>query len=180
MRLRYFGFCAVLVNASGFLSDINPTSVFISFSVLNGKTLKNETIEIMSDICSEIEEKVYTLSNHEKVKFAVWNDEKVILLKFVSGRETKDENLIKEYTTTEGNLKIKFWYPKGEFLYPGTNIYFRDGPHRLIEIKELFTKRNLYAVSKLYSHIEKIWKEGSLVFIWSQMTYQADVNTKII
>jgi len=34
------GFCAILAGASGFLSDINPTSVFITFNVLNGETSK--------------------------------------------------------------------------------------------------------------------------------------------
>jgi hypothetical protein len=168
------GFCAVLANASGFLSDINPTSVFISFNVLNGETLKSETVEIMRDVCSEIEEEVYTLSNLEKIKFAVWNNDKVTLLNFVSGRSTRDESLIKQYLAIEDGLKIKFWYPKGKFLYPGTSIKFRDGPHKPIEIKELFTKRNLYVASKIYSYIERIWRKDEsqgdllkLVFIAS-------------
>jgi hypothetical protein len=168
------GFCAVLANASGFLSDINPTSVFISFNVLNNETLKSETIEIMRDVCSEIEEEVYTLSNLEKIKFAVWNDDKVTLLNFISGRRTRDKSLIKQYLAIEEDLKIKFWYPKGKFLYPGTRIEFRDGPHKPIEIKELFTKRNLYVASKIYSYIEKIWRKDKsqgdllkLVFIAS-------------
>jgi DNA modification methylase len=168
------GFCAVLAGASGFLSDINPTSVFITFNVLNGETLKSETVEIMKEVCFEIDEEVYTLSNLEKVNFAVWNNDDVILLNFTSGRETRDKNLIKEYMTIEDNLEAKFWYPEGKFVYPGTNIDFRDGPHRPIEIKELFTKRNLYAVSKLYSRIEKIWRKDKfqgdllkLVFIAS-------------
>jgi hypothetical protein len=168
------GFCAVLAGASGFLSDINPTSVFITFNVLNGETLKSETVELMKEVCFEIDEEVYTLSNLEKVNFAVWNNDDVILLNFTSGRETRDKNLIKEYMTIEDNLEAKFWYPEGKFVYPGTNIDFRDGPHRPIEIKELFTKRNLYAASKLYSHIEKIWRKDKfqgdllkLVFIAS-------------
>jgi hypothetical protein len=168
------GFCAILAGASGFLSDINPTSVFITFNVLNGETLRSETVEIMKEVCSEIDEEVYTLSNLEKVNFAVWNNDEVILLNFTSGGETRDKDLIKEYMTIEENLEAKYWYPEGKFVYPGTNIDFRDGPHRPIEIKELFTKRNLYAVSKLYSYIEKIWRKDKfqgdllkLVFIAS-------------
>jgi hypothetical protein len=83
------GFCTILSGSSGFLSDINPTSVFISFNVLNGETLKSETVEVMRDVCSEIEEEVYTLTNLEKVKFTVWNGDRITLLNFVSGRKTK-------------------------------------------------------------------------------------------
>jgi hypothetical protein len=168
------GFCAILSGSSGFLSDINPTSVFIAFNVLNGETLESETVEIMRNVCSEIEEEVYTSSNLEKVKSAVWNGDKVTLLNFVSGRKTRDKSLIKQYMTIEENLRIKFWYPKGKFLYSGTCIEFRDGPHKPIEIKELFTKRNLYVTSKIYSYIEKIWRKDKsqgdllkLVFIAS-------------
>jgi hypothetical protein len=153
------GFCAMLVGASGFLSDINPVSVFITYNVLNGENLKKKTIEAMREVCSEINDEIYTLSNHEKVNFAVWNKDKVILLKFASGKETKDERLIKEYMRSEENLKTKYWYPEGKFVYPGTNISFKDGPHRQIELRDLFTNRNLYATSKLYYYIEKIWKE---------------------
>jgi hypothetical protein len=168
------GFCAILAGVSGFLSDINPVSVFITYNVLNGETLKRETIEDMREICSEIEDEVYTINNFEKVNFAVWNNDEVILLKSISGRETREREIIKEYMYVEENLKTKFWYPEGKFVYPGTNIDFKDGPHRQIEIKELFTRRNLYAVSKLYSYIEKIWRKDKsqgdllkLVFIAS-------------
>jgi hypothetical protein len=154
------GFCAMLVGASGFLSDINPVSVFITYNVLNGENLKRETIEAMREVCSEINDEIYTLSNREKVNFAVWNKDKVIMLKFASGKETRDERLIKEYMKTEENLKTKYWYPEGNFVYPGTNISFKDGPHRPIELRDLFTNRNLYAASKLYYYIEKIWKEN--------------------
>jgi hypothetical protein len=168
------GFCAILVNASAFLSDINPVSIFIAYNILNNKTLKTEIIETMKEVCSEIDEEVYTLRNLNKVDFAIWNGDKVILLKFTSGRNTRDRSLIREYMTIEENLKMKFWYPKGKFVYPGTNIDFKDGPHRPIEIKDLFTKRNLYAASKLYYYIEKVWRRDKsqgdllkLVFIAS-------------
>jgi len=152
------GFSAALVGASSFLSDINPVSIFIAYNILNNETLRIETIETMKEICSEVDEEVYTLSNTNKVNFAVWNGNKIILLKFTSGKNTQNSKLIREYMTTEENLKMRFWYPRGNFVYPGTEIDFRDGPHKSIEIKELFTKRNLYAVSKIYYHIEKIWK----------------------
>ncbi len=153
------GFSALFVGASGFLSDINPVSVFIAHNILNNETLKIETVETMKEVCSEIDEEIYTLSNLNKVNFAVWNSDKVILLKFTSGKNTRERSLIREYMAIEENLKTRFWYPKGKFVYPGTNINFRDGPHRSIEIKDLFTKRNLYAASKLYHYIEKIWKK---------------------
>jgi len=151
------GFCAILTGASGFLSDINPVSVFIAYNVLNNETIKSETIETIREVCLEIENEIYTLSNLEKVNYAIWNDDEVISLKLASGKETRNKSLIKEYIAMEENLEIKFWYPEGKFVYPETGISFRDGPHRPIEIKDLFTKRNLYAASKLYSHIERIW-----------------------
>jgi len=203
------GFGAVLVNASAFLSDVNPVSVFIAYNVLNDETLDTEVIETIKQVCYDIENEVYTL-NGSKVSFAVWKsvyrcpfcsraislvprrktsckncgktfltkdvcvDEKLISLKFLAGRTSQSKKLINDYLSTEETLKIKFWYPQGKFVYPGTEIEFRNGPHKPIEIKDLFTKRNLYAVSKLYSHIEKIWKKNKsqgdllkLVFIAS-------------
>lgn len=168
------GFSAILAGVSGLLSDINPVSVFITYNILNNEILKTETIETMKEVCSEIDNEAYTLSNLGKVNSAVWDGDKVILLKFASGGSTQDRSLIKEYMTIEENFITKFWYPEGKFVYPGTGVSFRDGPHRPIEIKDLFTKRNLYVISKLYHHIEKIWKEDEsqgdllkLVFIAS-------------
>jgi 16S rRNA G966 N2-methylase RsmD len=168
------GFSAIFTGASGLLSDINPVSVFIAYNILSNETIKSESIETMREVCLEIENEVYTLSNLKKVNYAVWKDDEVISLKLASGKETRDKSLIKEYIMMEENLKIKFWYPEGKFVYPETGISFRDGPHRPIEIKDLFTKRNLYATSKLYSHIEKIWRKDKsqgdllkLVFIAS-------------
>jgi len=168
------GFSAVLAGASAYLSDINPVSVFIAYNVLNNEILETETIESMKEICYEIEKEVYALDDSKTVNFAVWKNDQVILLKFTSGKTSRDKRHIKDYLSIEKNLQIKSWYPKGKFVYPGTNIEFNDGPHRSIEIKDLFTKRNLYATSKLYSHIEKIWRKDKsqgdllkLVFIAS-------------
>jgi len=188
------GFGAILVGVSAFLSDINPVSVFIAYNILNSETLHANVIEMMKEICYEVENEVYTL-NGLKVRFAIWEstyrcpfcneiislpakrktsckkcgrtfltrdvriDEKLTSIKFISGKTTQRENLIKDYLSVEETLKVKFWYPRGKFVYPGTRIEFKDGPHKPIQIKDLFTKRNLYAASKLYSHIEKIWKE---------------------
>ncbi len=188
------GFSAVLNNVSALLSDINPVSVFITYNILNKETLEFDTLKVVENVCNEIEEEVYTLSNSKKVNFAVWKtsykcpfcaksvnlmprtttrckdcnrtfstrdmiiNDNVISLKFITGESTQDKELIKEYLKIEENLKIKWWYPKGKFVYPGTEIEFRDGPHRPIEIKDLFTKRNLYVASRLYSYIEKIWR----------------------
>ncbi|MEM4000229.1 MAG: hypothetical protein QXW86_05515 [Saccharolobus sp.] len=85
-------------------------------------------------------------------------DEKIVSLKFLTKGNSKDAKLIKSYSEIEDSLKID-WYPKGEFIYPATTIKFKNGPHRPIEIKDLFTKRNLYVASKLYQFIEKIWNE---------------------
>lgn len=92
---------------------------------------------------------------------AIVNDN-IISLQLVNGESTRDEKLIKEYLEVEEGLRMKWWFPKDKFVYPGTEIEFRDGPHRPIRIKDLFTKRNLYAASKLYSYIEKIWREDRI------------------
>lgn len=156
------GFGAVFNNSSAILSDINPVSVFIAYNVLNGENLELETIKVMKDLCIEIENEAYTLSNSNVINFAVWKNDEIVLLKFVTGKSTKNKDLIKEYLEMEENLEIKWWYPKGKFIYPGTEVEFRDGPHRIMEIKDLFTKRNLYVISKLYSHIEKIWSDDRI------------------
>lgn len=156
------GFSAVFNNVSAILSDVNPVSVFIAYNVLNDKNLKPETVELMKNLCSEIECETYVLSNSQKVSFAVWKNDNVVSLKFATGKSTQNKDLIKEYVELEENLKVKWWYPKDKFIYPNTKVEFRDGPHKPIGIRDLFTKRNLYAASKLYSCIEKIWKKDKI------------------
>jgi len=72
--------------------------------------------------------------------------------------KTCDEKTLSEYMKQQDGLTSKYWYPEGKFSYPGSGIEFRNGPHRTLEIKEIFTKRNLYVVSRIYDEIEKIWK----------------------
>lgn len=84
--------------------------------------------------------------------------DKVIALVLEDGRIIDQKEDIKRYLEIEESLEPK-WYPKGTFIYPETGVEFIDGPHRHMEIKDLFTKRNLYVVSTIYHHIEKIWKE---------------------
>ena len=69
-----------------------------------------------------------------------------------------DKKILEEYIGKEENLCLKYWYPSGTFEYSNLKIEFRNGPHRRLEIKEIFTRRNLYAVSKIYNEIERIWK----------------------
>ena len=87
--------------------------------------------------------------------------EKLAELNCRSSRKTikiKNKKILEKYISLEESLTLRFWYPKGTFNYPETSIEFRDGPHRQMQIKELFTKRNLYVASKIYNEIEKIWK----------------------
>lgn len=69
-----------------------------------------------------------------------------------------DKKILHEYVRDQEKLSLKHWYPHGTFNYPDSEVEFRDGPHRRLEIKEIFTKRNLYAVSKIYDKIERLWK----------------------
>jgi DNA modification methylase/DNA-directed RNA polymerase subunit RPC12/RpoP len=101
------------------------------------------------------------------IRQSVRASEDVILIKLVSGQTIKSRKVIHDYMKQENEFEVKKWYPEGNFYYPNIKIEFRDGPHIPINIKELFTKRNLYAVSEIYSTIEKIWKinrtEGDLL-----------------
>ena len=143
------GFVAVLKKASAILSDINPVSVFITYNTLNKETLKREILEEMREICLKIENEVYTLNMSERVNFAIWENEEIVSLRLISGKTIRDKRLIKEYLEIEEKLKLR-WYPNGEFIYPGTSVKFKDGPHKSIKIVDLFTKRNLYAVSSIF------------------------------
>ena len=72
-----------------------------------------------------------------------------------------DKKILHEYLIEQEKLSLKYWHPRGTFEYPGSGVEFRDGPHRRLEIKEMFTRRNLYVVSKIYNEIEKVWKSDS-------------------
>jgi len=70
-----------------------------------------------------------------------------------------DTKILRKYVREQEKLSLKYWYPRGTFDYPNFESEFRNGPHRRLEIKEIFTRRNLYAVSKIYDEIERIWKK---------------------
>jgi len=197
------GFATVIKKSSALLSDLNPVSVFITYSLLNKTCLENEIIDIIRNACDEIEKEIYTINGY-LVNSAIWvsyyecplcgnlvknytsfNTKGLLICKKckanffpANAREIshvkeihlikpsknsrqsvlRSRALIRNYESFDENLSGFSWYPRGEFKY-NERMKFRDGPHRDIEIKDMFTKRNLYAISKIYHVIESIWKE---------------------
>ncbi len=66
------------------------------------------------------------------------------------------KNVLRKYL--QFRPKRCYWYPKNKFIYPN-GLSFEESPRVVSSIKDIFTPRGLYAASKIYHTIEKIWKD---------------------
>jgi len=85
--------------------------------------------------------------------------DKVVSL-FLNGNVVEDRRLIEEYQESDRAFAATSWHPKGEFKYEGLEKEFDESPGILApKLEDLFTRRSLYVVSKLYEAIEDFWME---------------------
>ena len=154
---------ALKLNRRAIGLDLDPMAIFISRETakpLNLKKFKEE----FENIKQKVQNKIYDLyktecekcKNETVAEAIIWknNEPKEIrytcpCTKGVQWKKVsnKDLNLVKEIE----KKNISYWYPKVE-LIPNSRINVKSGE----KVQDLFTKRNLLALSMILNEIEKI------------------------
>lgn len=150
-------------------SDLNPISAFILKSTLSKvpKEKIDETFQIFEKKRSEIDELYSTqcpkCKGRALILATIWNRETKTPLELRCGcykckkkfsKKPDDEDLKKIERIQK--IKIPFWYPKTRLAYNGKQ--FQEGTHlpEFESVDTVYTKRNLLALSVLFSEIKKI------------------------
>lgn len=142
--------------------DINPSAIFITKQMIS-KTPVNLIQKEFSRLESEIKDKInsfYVVRRGGK-KFIgthfIWESDKLTEVWYKNNIKNRTK-VIKE--PTEGDLKLasSFSYEKISYFYPKDNFFHnsRINTNRENHIYDLFTPRNLMALSLLMDRIEKI------------------------
>ncbi len=151
---------AVFTNRKGLGIDINPSATFITEQILspvNPNSILNEFHSIEKDVKEEINNfyivkrngEVYTGQNF------LWENSKLTEIRYSNGSrkrfsippEESDLNLIDTFNIYD----IKDFYPKNTFFHNS-----RINTNGKKNVSELFSPRNLKALSLLYDRIENI------------------------
>jgi len=153
--------------------DLDPLSIFITRCTCLPVDLKNFTKEfnsIKSDIKEDIDD-LYKMKcpycNKEIIYDAtIWKEEKPEQIRYTCDcKKDKRKSLWKDVTTKDIKIiksisrKKYKWYPKNELIWNS-----RINVHKGEKVSELFTKRNLYALSLILDRIKKI-KDKKLRYI---------------
>jgi DNA modification methylase len=165
--------------------DLNPISAFLienTLSQVSSQEIEKEFRKIEIKLKDKINELYKTTCPkcHQKaiVLATIWERDKEVPLelrclchicnKYASTPKQKDMDLLQRI----GKLKPK-WYPKNELAYDGNKFMKREGKET---VSELFTKRNLCALSALLQEIEKVEKRklrGVFKLAFSSMIHLA-------
>ncbi|MFX1284464.1 MAG: DNA methyltransferase [Promethearchaeota archaeon] len=182
--------------------DINPVSIFITRNTIRYVSnieqiikefnhikigVKNDINKLYQTTCRKCGEQVYAICftwkknnivdvryecpHHGKIISQV-NEEDLSLLKKI------EKGTIPEYFDENG--ECRYWYPTNK-------LYYRDGTpflkkERFNSIDEMFSKRNLISLAKLYDRIKKIDDlelQEAFKFAFSSMTHLASKMTPV-
>ena len=143
--------------------DLDPMATFMTKMTcipIDLKELENAFKEIENKIKDKINSLYKTKCPHCKkdsiIEYTLWEEETPIRINFYceqcsreseKGPDKEDYAKISEIE----KMKIPFWYPTNELIW-NTRVNIHKGTH----VYDLFSKRNLLALSMLYDEIEKI------------------------
>jgi SAM-dependent methyltransferase len=182
--------------------DINPFAIFVTRNTIkyvSPEKIMQEFNKIKTDIEKDINE-LY-LTNCRKCKDTIlpaicftWDKDKLVDVRYecphhgnlISPVNKKDQQLydeiekgkLKEFFNKIG--KCKFWYPNNPLYYSDGTPFLKK--ERFESIDEIFTKRNLIALAKLYDRITKIDNDDlrdSFKFAFSSLTHLASKMTPV-
>ncbi|MBS3056203.1 MAG: hypothetical protein J4473_02080 [Candidatus Aenigmarchaeota archaeon] len=142
--------------------DLDPMSGFITRSTTVPVDLKTFS-SVFSDIEKNVKEKIYSLykTNCHKCKketvaeAVIWESDKPKEVRYTCAcsKGTQWKNItdsdLKRLKEIE-NKPVSYWYPKNELIW-NSRVNVRHGE----KVYELFTKRNLLALSMILNEIEK-------------------------
>ncbi len=142
--------------------DINPSAIFITKQMINKistKSIQNEFSRLESEIKNVINS-FYVVKRGEK-KFVgthfIWENGKLTEVWYKNDIKCKAK-VIEEPTKDDFKLAASFSYNKIPYHYPQDKFFYnsRINANRENHIYDLFTPRNLMALSLLMDRIEKI------------------------
>jgi len=166
--------------------DINPSAIFITEQMLkkiNPKQILKEFENIKNKIKNKIDE-LYKIERNGNIIYAthfIWEENKLTEIWYYNNNKkiilqplNKEEKNAKNFKI----MDIPYFYPKTPFFY-NSRINTKKGQ----KVCDLFTPRNLYALSILYNEIEKIEKEevkNLLKFIFTSSIGQSSKMVFIV
>ncbi|MEM5793562.1 MAG: DNA methyltransferase, partial [Candidatus Aenigmatarchaeota archaeon] len=142
--------------------DINPVAIFITKQMLNKVSCKRliEAYEELEKKCKEEINNFYIV-NRNGEKFIgthfLWENGRLVEV-WYQNNNGKNDKIIDSPTKEDIELANSFSYEKIPYYYPKRNFFHnsRINADRSKHIYELFTPRNLMALSFLLDSIEKI------------------------
>lgn len=152
---------AIITNRRAIGIDINPIAIFITEQLLN-KISNKEIIHAFKRLKSEIKDQIdslYTVTRHEE-KFIgthfIWKDNELTEVWYKMPYQ-KNGKTIDSPTIEDKKLAQSFSYKNIPYNYPQRQFFHnpRINAYRDQHIYELFTPRNLLALSMLLHEIEK-------------------------
>ena len=142
--------------------DINPSAIFITKQMINKaptKSIQKEFGKLELEI-KDIINSFYIVKRGDK-KFVgthfIWKDDKLTEIWYKNNIKNRTR-IVEEPTLDDLKLALSFSYNEIRYYYPKDNFFHnsRINANRENHIYELFTPRNLMALSLLMDRIEKI------------------------
>jgi len=163
--------------------DINPSAIFITRQVIR----KADTDKILSEfekLKDNVKNKIdslYEIRRSGDIYYGthfIWENERLTEIWSSEGNRKKIFEPIQEDEEKAVNFKIKdipFFYPKNNF-YHNSRLNTKNGQRTC----DLFTPRNLYALSMLYNEIEQIEDEKTKDIFKFVFTSSSGQSSKMV
>ncbi|MFX0207438.1 MAG: DNA methyltransferase [Candidatus Hodarchaeota archaeon] len=182
--------------------DINPVSIFITRNTIRHTTNIERIIEEFNQIKAEVKSDINKLYQTTCCKcgervYAIcftWKNKKLVDVRYecshhgriISHVNEEDLQLLKKI---ENGIITEFFDENGDcrYWFPTNKLYYQDGTpflkkERFNSIDEMFSKRNLISLAKLYDRIKKIDDvelQEAFKFAFSSMTHLASKMTPV-
>lgn len=153
---------AIITNRKAIGIDINPIAIFITEQLLtkiSSKEIVNEFKRLKAEIKDQIDSLYKVKRNEEEFigTHFIWNDDELTEVWYKMPYQ-KNGKTIDSPTFEDKKLAQSFSYQNIPFSYPQKQFFHnpRINAYRDQHLNELFTPRNLLALSMLLHAIEKI------------------------
>lgn len=157
---------SIFTNRKAFGIDINPSAIFITKQMLN-KVSSRKLLEEYKNLEKKCKNKInsYYLVERNGKKFVgthfLWSNENLVEVWYQNGKGGNSK-VVDLPTKEDIALAKSFSYEKVPYYYPKRNFFHnsRINANRDNKIYDLFTPRNLMALSFLLDSIERIYDEN--------------------
>lgn len=157
---------SIFTNRKAIGIDINPSAIFITKQMLNKVSSKklNEEYRNLEKKCRDKINSFYIVERNGKQLIGthfLWQNENLTEIWYQNGKG-RDSKAIDSPTKADTELANSFTYEKIPYYYPKRNFFHnsRINTRRENRVCDLFTPRNLMALSYLLDSIERIEDEN--------------------